>query len=134
MSNWQPCAQPSAEACATYPSSPQLSFNWLHPNVHVQAMLEMADTGALLRFVQRPNAAALDEGGRALASAGRYAELVALYQRRECHAAALDLLHALSQARVAFYNSHLSCSGMQHLMWKRRVAGPVCMLYAVMQT
>ena len=134
MSNWQPSAQPSAEACATYPSSPRLSSNCLHPNVHVQAMLEMADTGALLRFVQRPNAAALGEGGRALASAGRYAELVALYQRRECHAAALDLLHALSQARVAFYDSHLSCSGMKQWMWKRSVAGPICMLYAVMQT
>ncbi len=64
-----------------------------------QAMLAMDDTGALLRFVQRPNAASLAEGRAALQAAGRYSELVALYQRRGPHQAALGLLRALSQAR-----------------------------------
>jgi hypothetical protein len=64
-------------------------------------MLAMDDTGALLRFVQRPNAASLAEGRAALQAAGRYSELVALYQRRGQHQAALGLLRALSQARPA---------------------------------
>ena len=71
-------------------------------NIHVtgvgQAMLAMSDTGALLRFVQRPNAASLEEGRAALQAAGRYSELVALYQPRRQHQAALALLRTLSQA------------------------------------
>ena len=62
-----------------------------------QAMLAMSDTGALLRFVQRPNAASLEEGRAALQAAGRYSELVALYQPRGQHQAALALLRTLSQ-------------------------------------
>lgn len=61
-------------------------------------MLSMTDTGALLRFVQRPNAVDLDEGSTALQQAGRYSELVALLQSRGMHEQALDLLQALSQA------------------------------------
>ena len=57
----------------------------------------MSDTGALLRFVQRPNAASLEEGRAALQAAGRYSELVALYQPRGQHQAALSLLRTLSQ-------------------------------------
>ncbi|KAK9844012.1 hypothetical protein WJX81_001849 [Elliptochloris bilobata] len=64
----------------------------------LKAMLVMSDTGALLRFVQRPNAASLEEGRAALQAAGRYSELVALYQRRGQHQAALSLLRTLSQA------------------------------------
>jgi hypothetical protein len=60
-------------------------------------MLEMHDTGALLRFVQRPNHVDLEEGEAALRSKGRYSELVALYGRRSQHEAALDLLYKLSQ-------------------------------------
>lgn len=60
----------------------------------------MSDTGALLRFVQRPNAASLAEGRAALQAAGRYSELVALYQPRGQHQAALSLLRTLSQARA----------------------------------
>lgn len=58
----------------------------------------MSDSGALLRFVQRPNRVDLREGEAALIAKGRYSELVALYQRRNCHEQALDLLHTLSQA------------------------------------
>ena len=53
-----------------------------------------ASTG---RFVQRPNCVDLQAGEAALRGAGRYSELVALYQSKGRHAAALDLLHALSQ-------------------------------------
>ncbi len=49
----------------------------------LQTMLAMEDTGALLRFVQRPNRVALSEGEAALRAAGRYSELVALYQERD---------------------------------------------------
>ena len=62
-------------------------------------MLAMDDTGALLRFVQRPNRVALREGEAALRAAGRYSELVALYQERGQFSAALDLLRALSLVR-----------------------------------
>ena len=65
----------------------------------VQAMLAMDDTGALLRFVQRPNRVSLREGEAALKAAGRYSELVALYQERGQHSAALDLLRTLSLVR-----------------------------------
>ena len=59
-------------------------------------MLAMDDTGALLRFVQRPNRVSLEEGEAALRAAGRYSELVALYQERGQYEAALDLLRMLS--------------------------------------
>ena len=59
-------------------------------------MLAMDDTGALLRFVQRPNRVSLIEGEAALRAAGRYSELVALYQERGQYEAALDLLRTLS--------------------------------------
>ena len=62
-------------------------------------MLAMDDTGALLRFVQRPNRVSLREGEAALKAAGRYSELVALYQERGQHSAALDLLRTLSLVR-----------------------------------
>lgn len=62
----------------------------------MQAMLAMDDTGALLRFVQRPNDVDLREGEAALRARGRYSELVALYQQRGQHEAALDLLHTLT--------------------------------------
>ena len=60
----------------------------------------MDDTGALLRFVQRPNRVSLGEGEAALRAAGRYSELVALYQERGQFEAALDLLRALSLVRA----------------------------------
>ena len=64
----------------------------------VQAMLATSDSGALLRFVQRPNLVDLAEGESALQGAGRYSELVALYQARDQHEAALDLLRQVSQS------------------------------------
>ena len=63
-----------------------------------QAMLAMSDTGALLRFVQRPHAVDLEEGSAALRAAGRYSELVALLQGRGLHEPALGLLQTMSQA------------------------------------
>ena len=60
----------------------------------------MEDTGALLRFVQRPNRVALSEGEAALRAAGRYSELVALYQERGQFEAALGLLRTLSLVRA----------------------------------
>ncbi|KAL4858204.1 Vacuolar sorting protein 39 [Chlorella vulgaris] len=62
------------------------------------ALLAMPDGGALLRFVQRPNCVDLEAGEAALKASGRYSELVALYQTKGRHAAALDLLRALSQS------------------------------------
>ncbi|KAL0024599.1 hypothetical protein WJX77_001647 [Trebouxia sp. C0004] len=62
----------------------------------LKVMLAMDDTGALLRFVQRPNDVDLREGEVALRARGRYSELVALYQQRGQHEAALDLLHTLT--------------------------------------
>lgn len=61
-------------------------------------MLAMDDTGALLRFVQRSNDIDLREGEAALRARGRYSELVALYQHRGQHEAALDLLHTLTSS------------------------------------
>ncbi|PRW34079.1 glycoside hydrolase isoform A [Chlorella sorokiniana] len=61
------------------------------------ALLAAPDSGALLRFVQRPNWVDLEAGEAALRSAGRYSELVALYQSKGRHSAALNLLHNLSQ-------------------------------------
>ena len=58
----------------------------------------MDDTGALLRFVQRSNGIDLWEGEAALRARGRYSELVALYQHRGQHEAALDLLHTLTSS------------------------------------
>ena len=60
-------------------------------------MLATSDSGALLRFVQGPNIADLKEGEAALKARGRYAELVALYKARDEHAAALNILKAVSQ-------------------------------------
>lgn len=62
-----------------------------------QAMLAMSDTGALLRFVQRPHAIDLDEGSAALQSAGRYSEQIALLQNQGLHEGALALLQTLAQ-------------------------------------
>lgn len=62
----------------------------------LKAMLAMEDTGALLRFVQRTNDVDLREGELALRTQGRYSELVALYQQRGQHEAALNLLHTLT--------------------------------------
>ena len=59
----------------------------------------MDDTGALLRFVQRPNQVSLAEGEAALRAVGRYSELVALYQSRGRYEAALDLLRSLALVR-----------------------------------
>lgn len=56
----------------------------------------MEDTGALLRFVQRSNDVDLREGELTLRTQGRYSELVALYQQRGQHEAALNLLHTLT--------------------------------------
>ena len=66
--------------------------------ISLQAMLAMDDTGALLRFVQRSNEADLREGEAALRARGRYSEMVALYQQRGQHEAALDLLHTLTSS------------------------------------
>ena len=63
----------------------------------MQAMLIMSDTGALLRFVQRPNSVDLATGRVALEAQGRYSELVALLAARDQGEAALDLLRQLSQ-------------------------------------
>jgi len=68
-------------------------YSWIFA---LQVMLAMDDTGALLRFVQRPNDVDLREGELALRARGRYSELVALYQQRGQHEAALDLLHTLT--------------------------------------
>lgn len=84
-----------------------------------QAMLAMSDTGALLRFVQRPNAASLAEGRAALQAAGRYSELVELYQRRGQHQAALSLLRALSQARGVPGRREVTA-------WKRKRGAAAC--------
>lgn len=81
-----------------------------------QAMLAMDDTGALLRFVQRPNKVSLGEGEAALNATGRYSELVALYQERGQYEAALDLLRTLSL--VCFGPSTGPCPG--------RSADPFC--------
>ena len=60
-------------------------------------MLATSDTGALLRFVQRPNSVDLAEGESALQAQGRYSELVALLQAKGHHSSALDLLKKVSQ-------------------------------------
>lgn len=46
----------------------------------LRALLALPDSGALLHFIQRPNHVDLEEGRAALRAAGRYSELVALYQ------------------------------------------------------
>ena len=50
----------------------------------------------LFCFVQRSNDVDPREGEAALRARGRYSELVALYQQRGQHEAALDLLHTLT--------------------------------------
>jgi hypothetical protein len=59
----------------------------------VNALLMLPDTGALLRFIQQPNALELEMGKALLTSNGRYSELVALYKVRiatcQIHALAL---------------------------------------------
>ena len=60
-------------------------------------MLATRDTGALLRFVQRPNSVDLAAGSASLQEKGRYSELVALLQAKGQHSAALDLLKKVSQ-------------------------------------
>lgn len=63
----------------------------------LQAMLATSDTGALLRFVQRPNSIDLAAGEESLQAKGRYSEMVALLQAKGKHAAALDILKRVSQ-------------------------------------
>lgn len=63
----------------------------------LSALLLLPDSGALLRLLQRPHRADLGHGAAALASAGRYAELAALYHSRGRHAEGLQLLRTLSQ-------------------------------------
>ncbi|GLC77792.1 hypothetical protein PLESTB_000955600 [Pleodorina starrii] len=63
----------------------------------VRIMVVMPDTGALLRFVQLPNYVDLQEGEKALAESGMYAELAALYKCNGCHDKGLELLRKLSQ-------------------------------------
>ena len=60
-------------------------------------MLATSDTGALLRFVQRPNSVDLAAGEESLQARGRYSELVALLQAKGRHSAALDILKKVSQ-------------------------------------
>ena len=79
-----------------------------------QAMLAMSDTGALLRFVQRPNRAAIGESEGALRAAGRYSELVALLQARGRHQAALDLLRALALVRAPRAAHAVLSAGVPH--------------------
>ncbi|KAA6422986.1 MAG: vam6 Vps39 isoform X1 [Trebouxia sp. A1-2] len=62
----------------------------------LKVMLAMVDTGALLCFLHRSNDVDLREGEVVLRARGRYSELVALYQQRGQHEAALDLLHTLT--------------------------------------
>uniref|UniRef100_A0A1D1ZMX2 CNH domain-containing protein n=1 Tax=Auxenochlorella protothecoides TaxID=3075 RepID=A0A1D1ZMX2_AUXPR len=62
----------------------------------LRALLALPDSGALLHFIQRPNHVDLEEGRAALRAAGRYSELVALYQGRGRHSSALALLESLS--------------------------------------
>lgn len=50
----------------------------------LQALLLLPDSGALLRFVQRPNCVDLPSAEACLRQVGRYAELVALYQVGGC--------------------------------------------------
>jgi Vacuolar sorting protein 39 domain 1 len=64
-------------------------------------MLAMSDTGHLLRFVNRANHVDLRAGEKALRAAGRYSELVALYQHRGQHEAALDMLRTVSHTPQA---------------------------------
>lgn len=64
----------------------------------LRVLLALPDSGALLRFVSRPNCVDGAVGEAALRGVGRYSELVALHQSRGQHAAALGLLRTLSQA------------------------------------
>lgn len=93
-------------------------------------MLAMEDTGALLRFVQRTNDVDLGEGELVLRSQGRYSELVALYQQRGQHEAALNLLHTLT---LSPQDLPTPPSGQSHLLL-HVIIGPeiaaVCLLCA----
>lgn len=62
----------------------------------MRAMLMQQDTGALLRLLQQQNFVDLEEGESALMSAGRYAELAALYQYCGRHEAGLEVLRKLA--------------------------------------
>jgi hypothetical protein len=64
----------------------------------LRALLLLPDSGALLRFVQRPNSVDWVASEAALKEAGRYAELTCLYQQNSKHDLALDLIKALSTA------------------------------------
>ncbi|GMH40000.1 hypothetical protein BSKO_07904 [Bryopsis sp. KO-2023] len=63
----------------------------------LKATLATRDTGQLLEFVQKPNSVDLVEGESALANAGRYAELAALYQSHGCHDKGMEILRKVSQ-------------------------------------
>ena len=63
----------------------------------LQAFLTQADNGALLQFVQRPNAIDLESGVAALSASGRFAELVELYKAHGKHLEALDVLERLAK-------------------------------------
>ncbi len=90
----------------------------------------MDDTGALLRFVQRPNRVSLREGEAALKAAGRYSELVALYQERGQYSAALDLLRTLSLVRHQSYR-WLQAAQKGVLTRELQCANAVCMASSV---
>lgn len=81
----------------------------------------MSDSGALLRYVQRPNAVDLVEGEKALKERGRYSELVALYGQHGRHEAALDVLQALSQGPdklpVGPQGRGWGCTGILETRW-----------------
>ena len=88
-------------------------------------MLAMDDTGALLRFVQRSNDIDLREGEAALRARGRYSELVALYQHRGQHEAALELLHTLTSSPQdlpippsGVVHHHCQCFANMSQVWK----------------
>ena len=82
----------------TQPPTPDDSLASLVDTAILKAMLVGPDTGAALRFVSRPNRVRPADGEAALRAAGRYSELVALFQSVGRHEAALDVLQALSQA------------------------------------
>ena len=62
-----------------------------------QIMVDMPDTGELLRFVQKPNNIDLGDAVQVLSQHGMYAELAALYRCNGRHVEGLELLRRVSQ-------------------------------------
>ena len=62
----------------------------------LKAMLELPDTGSVLRLIQQSNYVDVDEGVSVLMARGRYAELAALYQHNQRHAEGLSILRQLA--------------------------------------